>query len=99
MDTSIIEKKENELFSREEVTAEVKFTGVTPSRKELTNELAHKLGSKAELISIQKERQLFGEKSLKVTANVYKNEADLAKIEAVHIKNRNSGKKKEAAKE
>jgi len=99
METSITEKKENEMFSREEVIAEVSFTGMTPSRKELAIEIAKKLSSKPELVSIQKVRQLFGAKKIRITANVYKNEEELAKIEPAYIRERNSGKKKEEAKE
>jgi ribosomal protein S24E len=98
METSITEKKENEMFSRQEVTAEVRFTGVTPSRKELTAEIAKKLSAKPELVSVQGARQLFGAKTLRVTAHVYKTEEELARIEPAHIRERNSGKKKEEAK-
>ncbi|MEM0231417.1 MAG: 30S ribosomal protein S24e [Candidatus Woesearchaeota archaeon] len=93
MEIKITSKKENELLERSEIIAEVNFTGTTPSRKQLTEELAKKLSAKPELISISKIKQLFGTKHLEMHAQLYKSQEAMQKLQPEYIKKRLEGKK------
>jgi len=93
METNVLSKKENPLFARTEITAEVKFQGKTPSRKEIMGGIADKIGTKPELIAIRKIEQIFGSKELKITAHIYKTKEEMEKTEPKYIFSRNAGKK------
>ena len=95
----IIERKPTELLNRENIVARVEFEGATPSRAQLKNQLATKLKAKEELIVVRKINTAFGKSLAIVKAHIYKNEADMKKIEGKSALKRNAKKveKKEEA--
>ena len=88
MNTNILQEKENSLFKRKEILAEVDSPDKTPSNQELKKELTSKLNTKESLIVIKQINQIFGKRTSKVLVYVYKDEKSLKEIEPV-------GKKKE----
>jgi len=93
----IIERKPTELLNRENIVARVEFEGATPSRAQLKNQLATKLKAKEELVVVRKINTAFGKSLAIVKAHIYKNEADMKKIEGKSALKRNA--KKEEKKE
>jgi small subunit ribosomal protein S24e len=93
----IIERKPADLLNRENIVARVEFEGATPSRAQLKNQLATKLKTKEELIVVNKVNTAFGKSLAVVKAHVYKNEADMKKMEGKPALKRNA--KKEEKKE
>ncbi|MBD3259252.1 hypothetical protein GF371_01315, partial [Candidatus Woesearchaeota archaeon] len=99
MAIEIIEKKPAELLNRENIVAKVSFDGATPSRADLKKRLAAQLKTDENLVIISKINTAFGKSLAMIKARIYKNEADMKKIErkAVIKKNSKKAEKKEAA--
>ncbi|MBD3209824.1 hypothetical protein GF318_00395 [Candidatus Micrarchaeota archaeon] len=79
MNVEIISKTENEVLERKEVNAEVGFTGPTPSRKELRDAVAGKIGANPELVILRDVRNAFGKQAVKIVAHAY---SDMEKLRA-----------------
>ena len=80
MELKIISEKENALFNRKEIVAEVE-TEVTPSHTEIKKILSEKFSAPSENIRIQKIEGKFGVKIFTISANIYSSKEDLQKIE------------------
>lgn len=89
MEVKIIEQKEQPILSRKELTAEISFTGKTPSNEEVRKKVAEALKVKEELVAVRNIYTEFGLTKAKVNACVYENKEKLDSIEP---------KKKEKAK-
>lgn len=83
MEVNIINKKNNPLLERDEVSFEVSFSGATPSFSEVRKEVVKKLKSKEKLTIIDSVEQRFGEHVARGYVKVYKNEQAL-KVEPEH---------------
>jgi small subunit ribosomal protein S24e len=81
MDLKITNEKMVPLLDRKEVTAEVTFDKVTPSREELKKAVAHKTAAKEELVVVRKIETAFGKTKATVTACIYNDAAAMSKIE------------------
>lgn len=92
MEIRITEQKENKLLKRKEVRFEVAFSGATPSRKQVKEEICKLNGWDAGLFTIDALRQGFGVQSLAGYGKLYEN-ADAAKIEMQYKKDRDAGVK------
>ncbi len=97
MNIEITKKQEFPLLKRTKIHAIVKFDKSTPSRLDLKNAIATKLGTSADNIIIQKINTKFCERSAEVIIHSYKNEEDLKKAEGEKIiaKNKPKAEKKE----
>ncbi|MBN1156244.1 hypothetical protein JXA85_01385 [Candidatus Woesearchaeota archaeon] len=93
MHLKITKKEEKSLLSHTAVEAELAFEQKTPSRKEITAELAKKMGAKEELISIILVKPAYGYKTAIVKALCYNDEKAKKELEPQWIKNRLEGKK------
>ena len=80
MELKGLEQNENPLFKRKAITATV-FSEITPSKKEIKDQIAKKISSKPELIIVEGIHGRFGSKEFKITANVYASEEDLRSTE------------------
>ena len=98
IDMDIVDKKENSLFSRVEVSGVVSFEGATPSRQELAKALSDKLKVPSDRVVIRKIGTAFGSKKASFNANVYKDAAGMA-IEQKHLVMRGKPKKSGEASE
>ena len=97
MNIRILEKKEAPLFSRMEVKAQLKFSGATPSTKEITKALAKNLSADEKTIVIREISTKFGFREAKAIAHIYKKEEDMNLIEPAHFfKSEKAKEKKEA---
>ncbi len=90
MELEIIEKKENPLLER----TEVKFVATHPGEKTLTAKMAREglselMGTPKGKIIIHTMKAEFGKAETMGYAKVYKNEAQLLKVEQDHILKRN----------
>jgi ribosomal protein S24E len=71
MEVKILSKKNNALFNRIELVAEVTGFNATPSRKEVSELLCTALKCEANRLVIREVHQPFGSKKVTVTASVY----------------------------
>ena len=98
MEIKILNKNENMLLNRTEITAEIVHEGKpTPTRDDVRKHLAAMLGTDESLISIKTIKsgvRIFS----KCSANVYKSKEELEKFEAKHILKREKKLTKEAPK-
>ncbi|MEM3154244.1 MAG: hypothetical protein QW165_01615 [Candidatus Woesearchaeota archaeon] len=76
-----IEKKENPLLKRQEITGEITFQGATPSNKQLQEELGKKLGVAPELVAIRHIYGSFGGGKASFEAVAYASKEQFDKIE------------------
>ena len=80
MELKIISEKQNALFNRKEIVAEVEAE-VTPSNAEIKKLLYEKFSAPSENIRIQRIEGKFGVKIFTISANIYSSKEDLQKIE------------------
>lgn len=95
MDLKITNEKKVPLLDRIEVTAEVAFEKVTPSREELKKAVAAKTAHKEELVVVRKIETAFGRPKATVTACIYTSEEAMKKIETKTMVKRQTKPKKE----
>lgn len=92
MALKIIKKEDNKLFDRIDAVLEFETKGATPSRNQLTSEIASLLNSKSELVSIQKIEQNYGSNVAVINVRVYSNIEQLKKFEPAHLVKRTKTK-------
>ncbi len=92
MDLKITEKRENPIFDRTEIRFTAEFDSGTPSRKEVKELLAGKLGVEAELVVIDEMVQEFGKREVKGYAKAYKSKKSM-EIEHEYKMKRDAGVK------
>ncbi|MEW6329382.1 MAG: hypothetical protein AB1468_04655 [Candidatus Micrarchaeota archaeon] len=92
MDLKINEKRENPIFNRTEVRFTAEFDSGTPSRKEVKELLAGKLGAEAELVVIDEMVQEFGKREVKGYAKAYKSRKSM-EVEREYKMKRDAGVK------
>lgn len=80
-EVKILEKKESPLLNRTEVSAEIVYSGATPKNEEVKAKIASALSQKENLVVIKSIYTSFGHTKAKVSAYVYANEKEMAKIE------------------
>ena len=80
---------------RTEVTFEVRYEAVTPSRLELLDELSKKLKSKKELTVIKKVNNHYGSKVSEVEVLVYDDEKTMKALETKVLLDKHQEKKEE----
>ncbi len=90
----ILSKKDNTLFSREEIEFKVTDSNKTPSREDVKNLLIANTKQKEGQIIIKKINSIFGSNIATGIAYVYKNAEIMKKIEPKHILKRNEKKEK-----
>lgn len=81
MSLKILGKKKNELFSREEITAQMDVELATPSRKVALEALCSATGASKDKVVIDEIIQKFGAKTVVVHARVYDSPEALKKFE------------------
>ncbi len=95
MNMKIVSKKENNLFKREEIEAEVDVAGATPSRKDITTEAAKVLGTEEGLLII--DRISNSPKKVSVKIQRYSKKEDIPKHKTEKIQKRLFGVSKQPA--
>ncbi|MFH1850030.1 MAG: hypothetical protein ABH879_07675 [archaeon] len=95
MEITIMNKRENPLLSRTDLSVAVHFEGKTPSREELKKKASKDLDLKESCISIKKIETVFGQQQVNVALHIYKDEESRKKIEYGYLSKR--GQKKESA--
>jgi ribosomal protein S24E len=71
MNIENLTQEKNELLARTCVRADVSFTGATPSRVDVTKQLASKLKADEALVRVETIHTAYGHSSSKVMAYVY----------------------------
>ena len=84
MELRIVEKKENKLLKRAEISFELGFDKAVPARKEVRDALSTSLGANPELIVIVKIKNRYGTRSAKGMAHAYKDKAAMG-VEKKHL--------------
>jgi len=77
----IIEKKENPLLSRTEVSAEAVFEKATPSKADIKKQIASELKADENLVVVKNIYTDYGSPSAKITAFVYNSKEAMEKTE------------------
>jgi len=77
---SLLEKKENPLFNRKEIKAEVEAE-ITPSLINVKKLISEKLSTSPENIKIKNILGKFGSKTFRITANIYDSKKDKDNVE------------------
>ena len=98
MNFEIVDKKENKLLERTEVNATVSFGKGTPTTQEIRDTVVQKLGCNPDLMVIRGVEPKFGEKKLSLRANIYKDAAQMKKVEQTYVLKRNKLLSEEEAK-
>ncbi|MBI4210733.1 MAG: 30S ribosomal protein S24e [Candidatus Diapherotrites archaeon] len=99
MKVEIKSKEENPLLARQEVEFTVKETTVTPSRKELRQQIAAIMGADEKKLVVDVFRTSFGTTDISGTARIYKEEKDMKRIELEPVLGRNFGRPEKAKKQ
>jgi len=98
MEIKILNKIENALLNRTEITAEIFHEGKpTPTRDDIRKHLAAMLGSDESLLSIKHVKSGVKNSSM-CSVTLYKSKEELEKLEAKHILKREKKISKEAPK-
>ena len=80
------------LLARKRVTLEATYDAATPSRNDLTKEVAKKVGADEKLVSVRHIYTRFGKRKARIIAHVYSDEQDMKQLEG-----KPKGQKKAAA--
>jgi ribosomal protein S24E len=75
MKLTIKTQKENPLLSRKEVVADIIFTGATPSKDVIKNEVASQFKVQADVVEIREIKTEFGHQKGRALVYVYKDAA------------------------
>ncbi len=81
MKVKILKSADRPLLSRQRIFAEVEFEAAVPARQDIIKSIAEQSGTKPELVVVKKIDPSFGSHKASVAAYVYKNKADLDRIE------------------
>jgi len=93
MEIKILEKHENPLMNRTEITAEIShLSASTPKRGDVRKLIAAQLGADETLTVVRKIEPTFGNKS-KLLVIIYKDAKHLEKTEPKYIQGREKGQK------
>lgn len=97
---NITSKKENLLLDRTEVQGTIEFEGATPSKVQVTEDIATQMHLDPATVSVQHIYTLFGHHQATFTAMVYTSVQARKKIEVLlpHMKKKEGGKKVEEKK-
>ncbi len=99
MNITNMQKNEKPLLARIEVTADISYENVTPSKEELRTKLAENLKTDKELVVVKKINNRFGARDADATAYVYKTNEDLLRIEPKKKEKKGAEAKQEGAQE
>ncbi len=90
MKVKVLKKEESKFFPRVEAVFEIEYAGKTPSRQEISSEIAKTLGQDEKLVIIKKIKSKYGEQVCVVEANIYLDEKAMKDIENEYILKRNN---------
>ena len=96
MEVKLDKKTEKPLLSRTELEGVISFDASTPSRAEVRKKLADALKTDETLIAVKTIATSYGERSAKLSANIYKTKEDLEKFESKFIRSRHLSKEEKA---
>ena len=99
MKVNIVSKQKNALLHREEITFEVNKAKITPSRKELREQIAAMCNADSELVIVDDIKHSFGTDYVSGKSRVYDNKESLSKIELAYKVKRHTGKAEETKEE
>lgn len=95
MKIEITNKFDNKIFDRIEVSFEITHAGEqTPSRHDIKKALSAQLGADESLIALVKIETIFGFGKSKGLAMLYKDKANMEKIERIYLVKRNKAAEK-----
>lgn len=90
MDLEVLKERETPLLSRRRVTLMAAYGGATPSRKDLTKDIAKKLNVNEKLVILKHIYTRFGLQKAKIIAHVYGNEEDMKTYEDISLLKKHS---------
>ncbi len=99
MELEITTKEEKPLLKQTEVVATIRFTGATPSKREVVAALAAALKAKQELVIVRAIETRYGEQSARVHAFRYQDRESLELVERPSMVKKNTFEAAKAAEE
>ncbi|MCK5629881.1 MAG: hypothetical protein KAI26_04650, partial [Nanoarchaeota archaeon] len=81
MELKILEKKENKLIDRIEISARLSFTGATPAMEKVRDSIASQMKAKADNILVKKIDTDYGYPTADVTAFIYGSAESMERFE------------------
>jgi len=85
---------ENNIFSRNEITATLDYSASTPSRKDILKELSKQLKVNEDMIIVDNVKTKFKERTAIVVARAYKDKKILEEVEGEYFQKRGIAKEK-----
>jgi len=98
MKLTIKKQKDSPLLRRKEIEAELVFTGPTPSKDAVKNDIAGQMKVKADVVEIKEIRTVFGQQASKAVIYVYTDAASKKEMVELNKKHVEKLKKIEDAK-
>lgn len=83
--TKVLNETDNKLLNRKEIEYEVEYSGATPTKEKIKDELAKDLKLNPELVVVKHIYPYYGKRKSKVIVYIYDNVDNLKRIE---IKNK-----------
>ena len=99
MEITIQNETDNKVLSRKEMTVRIHYEGVTPSRKDVQQAIASKVGAKAPMTVIRTIQNSFGDTAAVATVMVYSDEASMKANERENLLAKHAGHGEEPATE
>ncbi len=81
MELTILKERVTSLLSRKRITMEAQYDTATPSRADLTKEVAKKVGAEEKLVSVRHIYTRFGKRTARIIAHIYSDEAQMKLLE------------------
>ena len=94
MKLELLNKKDNRVLARTELDFEVRDAKLTPTIKDLRQNISSAAGTKVDLTIISIARHVFGSSIVRGKARIYKEEKAMKAIEAKYVLEKNFGKPK-----
>ncbi len=95
MKLEINNEKVNRLLHRTELDCTITFVGATPTKKEITKEIATKKHAEEKRTIVDSIKQEYGKKEASFFAKIYESENSLEKVEGKQKKEEEPAKEKE----
>lgn len=90
MEVEVISTTDNKLLDRKEVNAVVRFDGATPTRADIRQSVATKIGLNPDMMVLNSVVNEFGKKEVRIIAHAYNDMKKLKEVEPEYIRKRDN---------
>jgi len=90
MEVEVISATDNKLLDRKEINAVVRFEGATPTRADIRQSVATKIGLNPDMMVLNSVVNEFGKKEVRIIAHAYNDMKKLKEVEPEYIRKRDN---------